>query len=184
MKDLPGVIFVIDTRKEMIAVAEARRLGIPIIAIVDTNCNPEGIDYPIPGNDDAIRAITLFTQIIANAVVEAENEVGLEVIETLQEDKPEEGEFASIIEKEEIPDKDANWESDVEKVSVAERLGESSDTEDDDDQAVYTDKDYSDYTVEEKEVKEPEKVDTVVSEDEETGKIDKNVVDDDKLYDE
>ncbi|GHV17660.1 30S ribosomal protein S2 [Spirochaetia bacterium] len=83
MKDPPGILFIIDTRKEAIAVAEARRQGIPIIAVVDTNCNPEGIDYPIPGNDDAIRAITLFTQIIANAVVEADNEAGLKIIETL-----------------------------------------------------------------------------------------------------
>ena len=83
MKELPGVIFIIDTHKEQIAVAEARRMGIPIIAIVDTNCNPEVIDYPIPGNDDAIRAITLFTSIIANAVIEADNEQGLKIIETL-----------------------------------------------------------------------------------------------------
>jgi small subunit ribosomal protein S2 len=83
MKDPPGILFVIDTRKEAIAVAEAQRQGIPIVAVVDTNCNPEGIDYPIPGNDDAIRAITLFTQIIANAVVEADNEAGLKIIETL-----------------------------------------------------------------------------------------------------
>lgn len=83
MKDPPGVLFIIDTRKEAIAVAEAQRMGIPIVAVVDTNCNPEGIDYPIPGNDDAIRAITLFTQIIANAVVEADNETGLKIIETL-----------------------------------------------------------------------------------------------------
>jgi len=54
------------------------------VAVVDTNCNPDGIDYPIPGNDDAIRAITLFTQIIANAVVEADNEVGLRIIENLE----------------------------------------------------------------------------------------------------
>ncbi|MDL2229889.1 30S ribosomal protein S2 [Treponema sp. OttesenSCG-928-L16] len=83
MKDPPGILFIIDTRKEGIAVAEAQRMGIPIVAVVDTNCNPEGIDYPIPGNDDAIRAITLFTQIIANAVVEADNEAGLKIIETL-----------------------------------------------------------------------------------------------------
>jgi small subunit ribosomal protein S2 len=83
MKELPGIIFVVDTRKEAIAVAEAQRQGIPIIAVVDTNCNPDGIDYPIPGNDDAIRAITLFTQIIANAVIEADNEAGLKVIENL-----------------------------------------------------------------------------------------------------
>ena len=86
MKELPGAIFVVDTRKEAIAVAEAQRVGIPIVAVVDTNCNPDGIDYPIPGNDDAIRAITLFTQIIANAVIEADNEIGLEVIENLQDE--------------------------------------------------------------------------------------------------
>ncbi len=89
MNDLPGVMFVIDTRKEAIAVAEAQRMGIPIIAVVDTNCNPEGIDYPIPGNDDAIRAINLFTQVIANAVIEADNEQGLKVIETLQDEENE-----------------------------------------------------------------------------------------------
>ncbi len=87
MSELPGVVFIIDTKNEGIAVAEARRMGIPIIAIVDSNCNPEGIDYPIPGNDDAIRAINLFTSIIANAVIEAENEVGLEVIESLQDEE-------------------------------------------------------------------------------------------------
>ena len=87
MKDLPGILFIIDTRMEAIAVAEAQRMGIPIVAVVDTNCNPEGIDYPIPGNDDAIRAITLFTQIIANAVVEADNEVGLKIIENLESDE-------------------------------------------------------------------------------------------------
>jgi len=86
MKDPPGILFIIDTRKEGIAVAEAARMGIPIVAVVDTNCNPEGIDFPIPGNDDAIRAITLFTQIIANAVVEADNEAGLKIIETLNDE--------------------------------------------------------------------------------------------------
>jgi small subunit ribosomal protein S2 len=87
MKELPGVVFVIDTRKEAIAVAEASRLGIPIVAVVDTNCNPDGITYPIPGNDDAIRSITLFTQIIANAVIDADNEAGLKIIEGLNEDE-------------------------------------------------------------------------------------------------
>jgi small subunit ribosomal protein S2 len=83
MKELPGIIFIVDTRMESIAVTEARKIGIPIVAVVDTNCNPEGISYPIPGNDDAIRSITLFTSIIANAVIEADNETGLKVIETL-----------------------------------------------------------------------------------------------------
>ncbi|MCQ2597905.1 MAG: 30S ribosomal protein S2 [Treponema sp.] len=83
MKELPGAIFIIDTHKEQIAVAEARRMGIPIIAVVDTNCDPTGIDFPIPGNDDAIRAISLFTSIIANAVIEADNETGLKILENL-----------------------------------------------------------------------------------------------------
>jgi len=100
MNDLPGVMFVIDTRKEAIAVAEAQRMGIPIIAVVDTNCNPEGINYPIPGNDDAIRAINLFTQVIANAVIEADNEQGLKVIETLQDEDEEESAQAGTSEAE------------------------------------------------------------------------------------
>jgi small subunit ribosomal protein S2 len=87
MKELPGALFIVDTRKEALAVAEAQRIGIPIIAIVDTNCNPEGIDFPIPGNDDAIRAITLFTQIIANAVVDEDNEVGLRIIEASEDEE-------------------------------------------------------------------------------------------------
>jgi len=112
MTKLPGVIFVIDTRKEAIAVAEAQRLGIPIVAVVDTNCNPEGIDYPIPGNDDAIRSISLFTQIIANAVVEAESETGLKIIETLQDDEGEATEEAKAEDDEEEVEVDvATYES-------------------------------------------------------------------------
>ena len=87
MKDLPGILFIIDTRKEEIAIREAKTLGIPVVAVVDTNCNPEGIDYPIPGNDDAIRSISLFTGVIANAVIEADNEHGLKIIESLQDDE-------------------------------------------------------------------------------------------------
>ena len=86
MKELPGAIFLIDTHKEQIAVAEARRMGIPIVAVVDTNCNPEGIDFPIPGNDDAIRAISLFTSIIANAVLEADNDESLKIIDGDEEE--------------------------------------------------------------------------------------------------
>jgi small subunit ribosomal protein S2 len=109
MKDPPGILFIIDTRKEAIAVAEAQRMGIPIVAVVDTNCNPEGIDYPIPGNDDAIRAITLFTQIIANAVVEADNEVGLKIIETLgDEDEGMENVMTDASVKEEDQEIDIN----------------------------------------------------------------------------
>ncbi|MBE6915391.1 MAG: 30S ribosomal protein S2 [Ruminococcaceae bacterium] len=71
MNRLPGAIFIIDPRKERNAIAEARKLKIPVIAIVDTNCDPDEVDYVIPGNDDAIRAIKLISQTIANAVIEA-----------------------------------------------------------------------------------------------------------------
>lgn len=71
MGDLPGAMFVVDPRKERIAIQEAKILGIPVIAIVDTNCDPEEADYPIPGNDDAIRAVKLLTSKIADAVIEA-----------------------------------------------------------------------------------------------------------------
>ena len=71
MKSMPGAMFVVDPRKEKIAIAEARRLDIPVVAIVDTNCDPEEVDYVIPGNDDAIRAVKLIVECIANAVLEA-----------------------------------------------------------------------------------------------------------------
>ena len=70
MKKLPGALFIVDTRKERNAIAEAHRLGIPVVAIADTNCDPDEIDYPIPGNDDAIRAIRLIASIMANAMIE------------------------------------------------------------------------------------------------------------------
>ena len=70
MKKLPSALFIVDPRKERIAVAEARKLGIPIVAIVDTNCDPDEIDHVIPGNDDAIRAVKLIASIMANAILE------------------------------------------------------------------------------------------------------------------
>ena len=70
MTKLPGALFVVDPRKEKIAVSEAKKLGIPVVAIVDTNCDPDDIDYVIPGNDDAIRAVKLISSVIANAVLE------------------------------------------------------------------------------------------------------------------
>jgi len=76
MNSLPGAIFVIDPHKEEIAVAEANRLGIPVIALVDTNCDPAGIDYIIPGNDDAIRSIRLFLSAAADAAIEGESRSG------------------------------------------------------------------------------------------------------------
>ena len=73
MGRLPGLIFVVDTKKERIAVGEARRLEIPVVAIVDTNCDPDEIDYPIPGNDDAIRSVSLITHLVSEAVMEGLN---------------------------------------------------------------------------------------------------------------
>jgi small subunit ribosomal protein S2 len=69
MKDIPGCIYILDTRIQHITVKEANRLGIPVIALVDTNCDPEGVDFPIPGNDDAIRSLKLFTAQIADACI-------------------------------------------------------------------------------------------------------------------
>jgi small subunit ribosomal protein S2 len=176
MKELPGVVFIIDTRKEAIAVAEARKVNVPIVAVVDTNCNPEGITFPIPGNDDAIRAINLFAQIIANAVIEAENEVGLEVVETLQEEKGEE-EFAEAIDKGEFAAQSKYDQEEVEKVAVAAALGaaalgaaalgaaasEAAATG-------FTDKDYSNYNPDE------------VGKKEETPSLEEPEIDEDKLY--
>ena len=70
MDKLPGALFIVDPRKEKIAVAEAKKLNIPIVAIVDTNCDPDEVDYVIPGNDDAIRAVKLIAGAIANAIIE------------------------------------------------------------------------------------------------------------------
>ena len=120
MKDLPGVLFIIDTHKEQIAVAEARRMGIPVVAVVDTNCNPEGITYPIPGNDDAIRAISLFTSIIANAVVEANNEEGLKIIETLGDEEEVQTDASTKKDDEEIVDYSNYTPSEPKEEDVAE----------------------------------------------------------------
>ena len=97
MKKLPAALFIIDPRKERSAIAEARKLSIPIVAIVDTNCDPDEIDYIIPGNDDAIRAIRLISQAMANAVMEGrqgadaeepEESAPAEVDETVQTNEP------------------------------------------------------------------------------------------------
>jgi small subunit ribosomal protein S2 len=92
MKKLPGAMFVVDCRKEHNAIAEARKLGIPIVAIVDTNCDPDEVDYVIPGNDDAIRAIKLISSAMANAVVEGrqgEDNAEAEPVEAVAEEDAE-----------------------------------------------------------------------------------------------
>ncbi|MET0752006.1 MAG: 30S ribosomal protein S2 [Pyrinomonadaceae bacterium] len=97
MTKLPDMLFIIDVRKEEIAVAEANRLDIPVVAVVDTNCSPEGVDHVIPGNDDALRAIRLFASRIADAILEGQNVAtegaGGAVAETSEED--ENGEAAT-----------------------------------------------------------------------------------------
>ena len=89
MKSLPAALFIVDPRKERIAVSEAKKLNIPIVAIVDTNCDPDEIDYVIPGNDDAIRAVKLIAATIANAVLEGkqgeQGSAAVEVEETTEE---------------------------------------------------------------------------------------------------
>ena len=120
-----------DTKKEALAVAEAKRLGIPVIAVVDTNCDPTNITYPIPGNDDAIRAISLFVEIFANAVIDADNEAGLQIIESLDDEEE------TAINSSAAPDKDqeideadyANYKGDESNVDSSE---ESEETEEDD----------------------------------------------------
>jgi small subunit ribosomal protein S2 len=90
MKGLPGALFVVDPRKERIAILEAKKLGIPVVGIVDTNCDPDEIDYIIPGNDDAIRAVNLLSEAMANAVLEGKQGVQLE--EAVSEEAPVEEE--------------------------------------------------------------------------------------------
>ena len=89
MEELPGVIFLVDPKKERIAILEARRLNIPTVGIVDTNCNPEDLDYAIPGNDDAIRAVKLIADVMANAVVEGKQGESF-VAENVEEQSVEE----------------------------------------------------------------------------------------------
>ena len=189
MKDLPGVMFVVDTRKEAIAIAEANKMKIPVVAIVDTNCNPDVVDLPIPGNDDAIRAINLFTQIVANAVVEAENEVGLEVIETLQdEDRSDEYDYDQIIDKDQFGED--YGDTGMETVSLGEMAGTTVESvagggagagegegEGEGEGGSFTDRDYSDYNPDEqgKPAARPEAESETVTE--------KAGIDEDTLYD-
>ena len=97
MNELPGVIFLVDPKKERIAILEAKKLGIPVVGLVDTNCNPEELDYPIPGNDDAIRAVKLIADVMANAVIEGKQGESFEA--EVEEQPTEETEEATSIEE-------------------------------------------------------------------------------------
>ena len=109
MTELPGVMFIVDPKKERIGILEARKLGIPVVGLVDTNCNPEDVDYVIPGNDDAIRAVKLIADCMANAVIEGKQGESMEMGETAEE--------AMLAESEEP--------TSMEEVAVSEELAEA-----------------------------------------------------------
>ena len=90
MDKLPGVIFLVDPKKERIAILEAKKLNIPVVGIVDTNCNPQDLDYPIPGNDDAIRSVSLIADVMANAIIEGKQGESFEATETEEQNVEEE----------------------------------------------------------------------------------------------
>jgi len=180
MKELPGAIFIIDTRKEAIAVAEAKRMGIPIVSVVDTNCDPTDIDYPIPGNDDAIRAISLVTKVVADAVIDADNEIGMQIIETLQD----EDETEQTQEKPQKQEEEQQFE-DFETVSVGEVVKDSSEeaeAEAPEAEANFSAEEYSDYTPESQEKKEEKPAEPEKTLAEETEK--ELLEEEDKLFEE
>ena len=104
MTEMPGVMFVVDPKKERIAILEAKKLGIPVVGLVDTNCNPEEVDYAIPGNDDAIRAVKLIADCMANAVIEGRQGEDAEVPEEMEEmvNEEEPKDIEEVVEKEEV----------------------------------------------------------------------------------
>ena len=104
MKEMPGVMFVVDPKKERIAVLEAKKLGIPVVGLVDTNCNPEDVDYPIPGNDDAIRAVKLIADVMANAVIEGNQGEDAEVVSEEQEVEEEATDMEQVASEEPAED--------------------------------------------------------------------------------
>lgn len=113
MKDIPDALYLVDPRREEIAVKEAHKLGIPVIAIVDTNCDPELINFPIPGNDDAIRAIKLITSLMANAIIEGRQ--GIDGTLMVEEAEAEEKE----------PETEDTTEETEEVISIREKLHET-----------------------------------------------------------
>ena len=101
METLPGVIFIVDPKKERTAILEAKKLKIPVVGLVDTNCSPEDIDFPIPGNDDAIRSVKLIATVMANAVIEGKQGEVLSIEDQMKEDEEE---VEAPVEKEEAPE--------------------------------------------------------------------------------
>lgn len=99
MTEIPGVMFVVDPKKERIAILEARKLNIPVVGLVDTNCNPEDVDYAIPGNDDAIRAVKLIADVMANAIIEGRQGESEETVDNVEENFTESEEEPKTIEE-------------------------------------------------------------------------------------
>ena len=98
MTELPGALFIVDPKKERIAILEARKLNIPVVGLVDTNCSPEDVDYPIPGNDDAIRAVKLIAQVMANAVIEGRQGETFEIGESSATETEETQSMEEVVE--------------------------------------------------------------------------------------
>ena len=98
MNELPGVLFVVDPKKDRTAILEARKLNIPVVGLIDTNCNPEDVDYAIPGNDDAIRAVKLITDVMANAVIEGKQGETFEEADSTFEGSEEETSIEEVVE--------------------------------------------------------------------------------------
>ncbi|HXF82996.1 MAG TPA: 30S ribosomal protein S2 [bacterium] len=127
MSQLPSAVYVVDTRKEHIAIMEARKLGIPVVAIIDTNCDPDEVDYAIPGNDDAIRAVRLITSRIANAALEGlEERRKREVVEEAPAEAVEPAAEEAETLEEGVPDLEAGADvlGEIEQVLPAEDLEE------------------------------------------------------------
>jgi len=114
MKEMPGVMFVVDPKKERIAILEARKLGIPVVGLVDTNCNPEDVDYAIPGNDDAIRAVKLIADVMANAVIEGRQGEDAEALEPIAEAE-EVTDIEQVVSEEEVAEEPVQEEVKPEK---------------------------------------------------------------------
>ena len=106
MTEVPGVMFIVDPKKEKIGILEARKLGIPVIGLVDTNCNPQDVDYAIPGNDDAIRAVKLIADCMANAVIEGKQGESMEAVEEAMEveEVAEPTDMEEVVASEEVED--------------------------------------------------------------------------------
>ena len=158
MDSLPGMLFIVDSKKEAIAVSEARKLKIPIVAVVDTNCNPDEVDYPIPGNDDAIRAIELFCSIISNACIDAENEISANIFEEEGEEEKE-GETEKNLqdEKQETEDKVKDKKEEIKEEKELKEKSKSIKTSKED-SLKSKDKDLKTKDVEKKKEKEKEKI--------------------------